>query len=89
MSYVFEKQYLYIDEFEVTRVGLNFLKYSVIKKTNDKPKCEFCGYKFELEDWTHLANVEGKLNHLICGRCADEAVKNGAQGVTMKEERGK
>lgn len=90
MSYIFEKQH--IEKFEVTTVGFNFLKYSVVEyarsrvSMSKKDKCEFCGHKFESDEWTHLAMVKGKVNHLICGKCANTSVEGGASKVKMKEE---
>lgn len=85
MSYTFVKHYT--KKFEVTFVLLKFMKYSSISKVRkDKLNCELCGTKFQGEDNTNLALLNGHSNKLICDKCAQEAMEGGAEGKTREDK---
>lgn len=78
MGYVFKKTYS--EEYNITLVLMNFMKFSSFNKVRkDITKCEVCLVDFNQDDFTHLAFVERKKNHLICDKCADKALKGGAK----------
>ncbi|MGG1071242.1 hypothetical protein ABE178_15580 [Priestia megaterium] len=81
MSYKFTQQYT--EEFEITIVKFNFMKFGTFFRTRkDITSCELCKTDFKKEDDTCLAFVVKKKNLLICNKCADKAVKGGAEKRT-------
>ena len=76
MSYVYN---------EVNKVEIQFVKklymdyesFSAVRQ--DITQCEMCSHQFQQEDNTNIAFVKNDLNKMICDRCANNIISNGAK----------
>lgn len=82
--FLFEKKI--IRQFFISYVHVDFQKYSKLKNMRrEYDKCEMCEKSFESNDMTHLAYVTNDENLLICDKCKDRVLANGAEETTYNK----